>query len=232
MPVLPSELLSIDLAKKCIPYWIFSKIKPRFLQNYRQHFFNHCVSSLFLVLTWYSTVQFCIWVLGTKTWYAETVIDCLFVWILLLNRLVSFQINLVTFFCHGINQHVFICWTSFTCIFPGNILAFQILWTASAKTWKSSVFSRKTNLPSSTTNGCISFIKVLIELLNTFWKIRKCHLVLPDPGDGNLIVGKCQKMHPRMIWLHNQNLFFAKQSAKFQTSRFQSRILKLHSSFS
>ena len=50
----------------------FSKLKLKFLQNYRLDFFNVTVDVCLLVEC-YSTVQYCVWFLRMETWSAEVV---------------------------------------------------------------------------------------------------------------------------------------------------------------
>ena len=58
----------------------------------------------------------------------------------LINRLGSFQNNLIDFCYHGFNQHIYLCEMLFNYNVPENVIAWQTLWTDIAKIWEWSAF--------------------------------------------------------------------------------------------
>ena len=117
-----------------------------------------------MTLIWNNnTVQFCVWSLGTENWYKSFVKVCIFVRAVLINRLDSTENNLVDFCYHGLNKRISICNTSFKIKVPGKCQCIENFMDRWSRKLGMLPFFMKTNIPSSETSSCFSFVEVTID---------------------------------------------------------------------
>ena len=146
--------------QKWLYYWLLSKFKAKFLQNYRVHVFNHCLNHHFSASRQLFDCPALCFVPknGSLIHWMQICENSLYK-----HTLFLFQNKLDNFFYHGLNQQFSINKTSFIAFFPWKYPCLVNFETNLAKMRKLSNFSGTRKLTFSKTSDCFSFIKISVD---------------------------------------------------------------------